>query len=33
VKRLAEQMKIKEILISLSHTSHYAVASVQLVKG
>jgi len=33
VKRLVEQMEVKEILISLSHTTHYAVAAVELVKG
>jgi holo-[acyl-carrier protein] synthase len=33
VKKLMEQKKVKEILISLSHTSQYAIASAQLVKG
>ena len=33
VKRLMEQKEVKEILISLSHTSHHAIASAQLVKG
>jgi holo-[acyl-carrier protein] synthase len=33
VKRLMEQKGISEILVSLSHVSHYAVASAQLVKG
>jgi len=33
VKRLVDEKNIKEILISLSHTARYAVASVQLVKG
>jgi holo-[acyl-carrier protein] synthase len=33
VKRLAEEKNIKEILVSLSHTSGYAIASAQLVKG
>jgi len=28
-----EQREVKEILISLSHISHYAIASAQLVKG
>jgi holo-[acyl-carrier protein] synthase len=33
VKRLMEQKGVDEILVSLSHISHYAVASAQLVKG
>ena len=33
VKRLMEQKGVKEILISLSHTSHYAIASAQLIRG
>ena len=33
VKRLMEQKEVKEILISLSHTSQYAIASVQLIKS
>ncbi len=33
VKRLVEQKGVKEILISLTHTSRYAIASAQLVKG
>jgi holo-[acyl-carrier protein] synthase len=33
VKKLVEQREVKEILISLSHISHYAIASAQLVKG
>ena len=33
VKRLMEQKGVKEILISLSHTSQYAIASAQLTKG
>jgi len=33
VKRMMEQREIKEILISLSHISQYAIASAQLVKG
>jgi holo-[acyl-carrier protein] synthase len=33
VRKIVEQRHIKEILISLSHTSLYAVASAQLVKG
>ena len=33
VKKLVEQRKVKEILVSLSHISHYAIASAQLVKG
>ena len=33
VKRLMEQKEVKEILISLSHTSHHAIASTQLIKG
>ena len=33
VKKLLEQREVKEILISLSHISHYAIASAQLVKG
>jgi len=33
VKRLMEQKEVKEILISLSHTSHHAIASAQLIKG
>lgn len=33
VKKLMEQKGISEILVSLSHVSHYAVASAQLVKG
>ena len=33
VKRLMEQRKITEILISLSHISRYAIASAQLMKG
>lgn len=33
VKRLAEEKNIKEILVSLSHTPGYAIASAQLVKG
>ena len=33
VKRLMEQRDIVEILVSLSHIPHYAVASAQLVKG
>ncbi len=33
VKRLMDEKEVKEILISLSHISHYAVASAQLVKG
>ena len=33
VKRLMDQKEIKEILISLSHTSQHAIASAQLVKG
>jgi len=33
VKRLMEQKEVKEILISLSHTSHYAIASAQLIRG
>jgi len=33
VKKLMEKKKVKEILISLSHTSRYAIASAQLVKG
>ncbi len=33
VKRLMEQKGVKEILISLSHTSHYAIASTQLIRG
>jgi holo-[acyl-carrier protein] synthase len=32
VKRLMVQRGVKEILISLSHTSHYAIASAQLVR-
>ena len=33
VKRLADEKNIREILVSLSHTSGYAIASAQLVKG
>jgi holo-[acyl-carrier protein] synthase len=33
VKRLADEKNIKEILVSLSHTAGYAIASAQLVKG
>jgi len=33
VKRLMEEKNIREILVSLSHTAHYAVASAELVKG
>ena len=33
VKKLMEQKGVVEILVSLSHVSHYAVASAQLVKG
>ena len=33
VKRLMEKNGIAEITVSLSHVSHYAVASAQLVKG
>ena len=33
VKRLMEQKGVVEILVSLSHIAHYAVASAQLVKG
>jgi holo-[acyl-carrier protein] synthase len=33
VKKLMEQKEISEILVSLSHVSHYAVASAQLLKG
>lgn len=33
VRRIMEQKGVKEILLSLSHTSHYAIASAQLVKG
>ncbi len=33
VKRLAEEKHIREILVSLSHTSGYAIAAAQLVKG
>ena len=33
VKSLMEQKKVKEIIVSLSHTSNYAIASAQLVKG
>lgn len=33
VKKLVEQRKVKEILVSLSHISHYAIASAKLVKG
>ncbi len=33
VKRFVEQKGVKEILISLTHTSRYAIASAQLVKG
>ena len=33
VKKLMEKKEVKEILISLSHTSRYAIASAQLVKG
>ncbi len=33
VKRLMEEKNIREILVSLSHTAGYAIASVQLVKG
>ena len=33
VRKIVEQRKIKEILVSLSHTSLYAIASAQLVKG
>jgi holo-[acyl-carrier-protein] synthase len=33
VKRLMDKNGVKEILISLSHISQYAIASAQLVKG
>ena len=33
VKRLMEEKNIREILVSLSHTAGYAIASAQLVKG
>ncbi len=33
VKNIMEQKKVKEIIVSLSHTSSYAIASAQLVKG
>ena len=33
VKRLMDKQEVKEIHISLSHISHYAIASAQLVKG
>ena len=33
VKSIMEQKKVKEIIVSLSHTSNYAIASAQLVKG
>jgi holo-[acyl-carrier protein] synthase len=33
VKRLIEQKDVKEILISLSHTSHYAIACAHILKG
>ena len=33
VRKIVEQRHIKEILVSLSHTSLYAIASAQLVKG
>jgi len=33
VKKLMEQKGVIDILVSLSHISHYAVASAQLVKG
>ena len=33
VRRLMEEKNIREILVSLSHTAHYAVASAELVKG
>ncbi len=33
VKRLMEEKNVREILVSLSHTAGYAIASAQLVKG
>ena len=33
VRRLMDKNGVKEILISLSHISQYAIASAQLVKG
>ena len=33
VRKMVEQRNVKEILVSLSHISHYAIASAQLVKG